>query len=69
MVDLTPVTAGLTGTSRLLVGPEHTAAFVGSGRLPVLATPVMINVIEVLRSTRPNTFFPPAIKALAFIST
>jgi fluoroacetyl-CoA thioesterase len=46
MVDLTPVIAGLTGTSRLLVGPEHTAAFVGSGRIPVLATPVMINVIE-----------------------
>jgi fluoroacetyl-CoA thioesterase len=46
MVDLTPVIAGLTGTSQLLVGPEHTAAFVGSGRIPVLATPVMINVIE-----------------------
>jgi fluoroacetyl-CoA thioesterase len=46
MVDLTPITAGLTGTSQLLVGPEHTAPFVGSGRIPVLATPVMINVIE-----------------------
>jgi fluoroacetyl-CoA thioesterase len=46
MVDLTPVIAGLTGTSQLLVGPEHTAPFVGSGRIPVLATPVMINVIE-----------------------
>jgi len=46
MVDLARVTAGLTGTSQLLVGPEHTAPFVGSGRIPVLATPVMINVIE-----------------------
>jgi fluoroacetyl-CoA thioesterase len=46
MIDLARVTAGLTGTSQLLVGPEHTAAFVGSGRIPVLATPVMINVIE-----------------------
>jgi fluoroacetyl-CoA thioesterase len=46
MVDLSPVTVGLTGTSQLLVGPEHTASFVGSGRIPVLATPVMINVIE-----------------------
>jgi fluoroacetyl-CoA thioesterase len=46
MVDLTAITVGLTGTSQLLVGPEHTAAFVGSGRIPVLATPVMINVIE-----------------------
>jgi fluoroacetyl-CoA thioesterase len=46
MVDLTAITVGLTGTSQLLIGPEHTAAFVGSGRIPVLATPVMINVIE-----------------------
>jgi fluoroacetyl-CoA thioesterase len=46
MIDLTAVTAGLIGTSRLKVGPEHTAPFVGSGRIPVLATPVMINVIE-----------------------
>jgi fluoroacetyl-CoA thioesterase len=46
MVDLTPITAGLTGTAQLVVGPEHTAPFVGSGRIAVLATPVMINVIE-----------------------
>jgi fluoroacetyl-CoA thioesterase len=46
MVDLSAVTAGLKGTAHLVVGPEHTAPFVGSGRIPVLATPVMINVIE-----------------------
>jgi predicted thioesterase len=46
MVDLTRVTAGLIGSARLVVGPEHTAPFVGSGRIAVLATPVMINVIE-----------------------
>jgi fluoroacetyl-CoA thioesterase len=46
LVDLTPITSGLTGTAQLLVGPEHTASFVGSGRIAVLATPVMINVIE-----------------------
>ena len=46
MVDLTRVTAGLTGSAQLVVGPEHTAPFVGSGRIAVLATPVMINVIE-----------------------
>jgi fluoroacetyl-CoA thioesterase len=36
----------LTGTAEIVVGPEHTAPFVGSGRLAVLATPVMINLIE-----------------------
>lgn len=40
------ITPGQTGTSSLRVGPEHTAAKVGSGVIPVLATPVMINVIE-----------------------
>lgn len=43
---LKSVTPGITGTSTLLVGSEHTAAKVGSGVIPVLATPVMINVIE-----------------------
>jgi len=43
---LARVRPGLTGSSEILVGPEHTAPFVGSGRIAVLATPVMINVIE-----------------------
>ena len=43
---LARVTAGLRGTAELVVAPEHTAPFVGSGRIAVLATPVMINVIE-----------------------
>jgi predicted thioesterase len=41
-----PITPGLTGTAELVVTPEHTAPFVGSGRIAVLATPVMINLIE-----------------------
>ncbi|HTV31484.1 MAG TPA: thioesterase family protein [Xanthobacteraceae bacterium] len=40
------ITPGLVGTADIVVGPEHTAPFVGSGRIAVLATPVMINVIE-----------------------
>jgi predicted thioesterase len=45
-LDLSAIRPGLTGTSSLTVGPEHTAPRVGSGRIAVLATPVMINVIE-----------------------
>lgn len=45
-LDLTAVRPGLAGTAELLVAPEHTAPRVGSGRIAVLATPVMINVIE-----------------------
>jgi len=42
-MDITP---GLTGSAVLIVGEEHTAPRVGSGRVHVLATPVMINLIE-----------------------
>ena len=37
---------GLTGTAEMIVGEQHTAPRVGSGRIHVLATPVMINLIE-----------------------
>jgi fluoroacetyl-CoA thioesterase len=37
---------GLSGTAELVVGEEHTAPRVGSGKVHVLATPVMINLIE-----------------------
>jgi fluoroacetyl-CoA thioesterase len=37
---------GMRGTAELVVGEEHTAPRVGSGRIRVLATPVMINLIE-----------------------
>jgi predicted thioesterase len=43
---LARITPGLTGTAELIVAAEHTAPFVGSGRIAVLATPVMINLIE-----------------------
>ena len=40
------IVPGLIGTAEIVVEPEHTAPFVGSGRIAVLATPVMINLIE-----------------------
>jgi predicted thioesterase len=43
---LAKIAKGMTGTADIVVAPEHTAPFVGSGRIAVLATPVMINVIE-----------------------
>src|ERR1041385_5914660 len=44
--DLTAIRPGLAGSASLIVAPEHTAPRVGSGRVAVLATPVMINLIE-----------------------
>jgi len=46
MVDLSGLKIGLTGSAEIVVGEEHTAPRVGSGRVHVLATPVMINVME-----------------------
>jgi predicted thioesterase len=38
--------SGLVGRAELLVGEAHTAPRIGSGKVHVLATPVMINLIE-----------------------
>ena len=46
MIDLSKLTVGLAGAAELVIGEEHTAPFVGSGRVRVLATPVMINLME-----------------------
>lgn len=40
------VRPGLTGRADMVVGTNDTAPRVGSGRMSVLATPVMINLIE-----------------------
>jgi fluoroacetyl-CoA thioesterase len=40
------IVPGLRGASELVVGEEHTAPRIGSGMVHVLATPVMINLIE-----------------------
>jgi fluoroacetyl-CoA thioesterase len=40
------IAAGLRGSAALTVGEVHTAPSIGSGKVRVLATPVMINLIE-----------------------
>jgi len=37
---------GRRGSASLLIGEEHTALHLGSGRAPVLATPIMIALME-----------------------
>jgi predicted thioesterase len=45
-VDLSKLRPGLVGAADLRVGVEHTAPSIGSGAIPVLGTPVMINLME-----------------------
>jgi len=46
MPDLSSLKEGFRGSAEIIVGEEHTAPRVGSGRVRVLATPVMINMME-----------------------
>jgi predicted thioesterase len=46
MTDLSKLKPGLKGKAQILVGEEQTAPRIGSGRVRVLATPVMINMME-----------------------
>jgi fluoroacetyl-CoA thioesterase len=41
-----PITPGLRGTSSLRVGTEHSAATLGSGDVPVFATPMLVALME-----------------------
>ena len=45
-MNLSRLSPGLKGSAALVVGEEHTAPRIGSGKVHVLATPVMINLIE-----------------------
>ena len=45
-MELTELSPGLKGSAALVVGEEHTAPRIGSGKVHVLATPVMINLVE-----------------------
>jgi predicted thioesterase len=46
MTDLSQIKPGLVGHAEIVVGEQHTAPKIGSGRVRVLATPVMINLME-----------------------
>src|ERR1700722_2235588 len=61
---LAAVAPGLTGSAEIVVGPEHTASFVGSGRIAVLATPVMINLIEAAALAAGEHLLPPGHQSL-----
>lgn len=63
-IDLSSITPGLVGTAELVVGPEHTAPRVGSGRIAVLATPVMINLIEAAALDAAEHLLPPGHQSL-----
>ena len=68
-LDLSAIHPGLTGAAEMTVGPEHTAPRVGSGRIAVLATPVMINLIEAAALAAVEHCCHRVIRASAYSST
>lgn len=64
MTDLSKLSIGLKGTAQLRVGEEQTAPRVGSGRVRVLATPVMINMMEAAALDAIESLLPPGHQSL-----
>ena len=58
---------GQTGSAALVVGEEHTAPRVGSGRVHVLATPVMINLFEAAALDAIERLLPPGHQSLGTV--
>jgi predicted thioesterase len=55
---------GVRGSAELVVGEEHTAPSIGSGKVRVLATPVMINLIEAASLAAVEHLLPPGYQSL-----
>src|SRR5258708_15278571 len=64
MPDFSALKEGLTGTARLTGGQQHTAPPIGSGRVHVLATPVMINLMEAAALDAIERLLPPGHQSL-----
>lgn len=58
---------GLRGQAEMVVGEEHTAPRVGSGRVHVLATPVMINLFEAAALEAVERLLPPGHQSLGTV--
>jgi fluoroacetyl-CoA thioesterase len=55
---------GLLGHAELIVRDEHTAPRIGSGRVRVLATPVMINLMEAAALDAAENLIPDGFQSL-----
>jgi predicted thioesterase len=59
--------AGVRGEAELVVREEHTAPRVGSGKVRVLATPVMINLIEAAALAAVEHLLPEGYQSLGTV--
>jgi predicted thioesterase len=59
MSSTTAVRPGLTGSAEILVGTRDMAPHVGSGKVKVLATPVMVSLMEEASLNAVEGLLPP----------
>ncbi|HLS87942.1 MAG TPA: thioesterase family protein [Burkholderiales bacterium] len=62
-----PIRPGRAGTATLVVADEHTAPRVGSGMVHVLATPVMINLLEAAALDAVERLLPAGTQSLGTV--
>ena len=58
-MDISRIKPGLKGSAEIVVGAQHTAPHIGSGRVHVLATPVMVNLMEAAALQAVEGLLPP----------
>jgi predicted thioesterase len=63
-MDLSNLKIGLTGSAEIVVQDADTAPRIGSGRVHVLATPVMINLMEAAALNAVERLLPPGCQSL-----
>jgi fluoroacetyl-CoA thioesterase len=66
-MDLASIRPGLVGRAELTVGEQHTAPRVGSGKVHVLATPVMINLFEAAALAACEQLLPAGFQSLGTV--
>ncbi len=66
-MDLSNIKPGASGRAELTVADEHTAPRVGSGMVHVLATPVMINLMEAAALDAIERLLPPGYQSLGTV--
>jgi predicted thioesterase len=63
-MDLSSLKIGLVGSAEITVDDKDTAPQIGSGRVHVLATPVMINLMEAAALNAVERLLPPGHQSL-----
>lgn len=58
-MDLSAIRSGLRGSTEIMVGTRDTAPHVGSGRIKVLATPVLVMLLEESALNAVEGLLPP----------